>query len=1028
MTPAALSVKRAVTVSMLILILVVLGGISLYRIGMDMFPDIEYPLLVVAAQYEGASPEDVEQLVTKPLEQVVATIKNVKKLTATSKEGVASVMVEFEWGTNLDAASQDIRDKLEMLKDFLPADLKTPAILKFDPSMIPVALYGITSGKRTSMGLRQVGDKTVKPALEQVDGIASCIVVGGDTREILVSLDRNKMHALGVGIGTVLMKLRGENINLPGGYFGRFRREYLVRTVGEFSSLEDIGSVILGHRGGIPIYLRDVGEVLDTSKEVRGLSRNNGLPSVMMIVYKESGANTVLVSRTMDAAVRKLQTVLPADIQMSTMFTQGEFILRLLNAAASNAVQGALLAMVLLWLFLRNLRPTLTIGLAIPVSIIAIFIPLYFLGFTLNFITLIGLALAVGMLVDNSIVVIENIYRHMVLGEDRSAAAIKGTDEVGLAITASTLTTIVVFVPLLFATGIAGRIFRDLALTVSFGLLASLLVALTIVPMIASRLFKPTEFRDPPFVIMLQAWYRRVIEWVLRNQGRTVLLTGLTVVIAVVLAVVALPKQFMPEMDQRMVRGMVKLPVGMSLAETDAVVRAVERVVQEQPEVAGIGAVIGVTQGGGADAAMGTGPEGVNEAELYIRMKNRAQRKRTTRQVIDTIRSSIPDLKGVKVIFSDAGMMSMGANPKPISIKLYGDDLNTLARLADTVVARIAAVRDVTDPESNFNRGRPEFQVRVNRERCARAGVSVGEVAQAIRASIQGTLATRMTYKEESVDIKVRMRASDRADLEDIGSIPVVSMSGAAYKLRDLADIRFGAGPVKLFREDQKRVITVTAGYKGKNLQAAAGAIKREMSGINMPAGYFYKIGGDFEDMVNSFRDLGLIFLLAVLLVYMVMAAQFESFTHPLSIMVTIPLAVVGVVIALFAGGQSLSLVSGMGVVVLAGIIVNNAIVYVDYVNQLRTGGMDKLTALAEAGVVRLRPILMTALTTILGMVPMVFDRSEGANMQAGVALTIIGGMTVGTLLTLIVLPTVYNLLERFFDAVYARARRMVHG
>ncbi|MEW6556324.1 MAG: efflux RND transporter permease subunit [Elusimicrobiota bacterium] len=1010
------SVKHPVTGTMLILILVVLGIICFTRLGLDMMPDITYPVLAVSIGYPGVSSEDVENILTKPVEEIVATVKNVKKLKSFSQEGLASILVELEWGTNLDSAAQDIRDRIDMIKDFLPEDIEKPVVFKFDPSMMPIIVYGVT-GNRDMESLRSLTKDIIKDRLEQIDGVASAMVFGGKQKEILIETDKTKLDGYRILLGELVAKLHSENLNLPGGYVEDGYKEYLLRTTGEINTLKELENLPVTVRQNVPIYLKDIAEVIDGYKEVRAVSRTNNKESVMLIVNKESGSNTVIVSDKIKKVMKDITKLLPADIQLYTVFDQSRMVKRIIKVTGSNAMGGAILAILILFLFLSDWRSTLTIALSIPLSILVTFVPLYFLGRTLNFITMIGIALGVGMLVDNAIVVIENTFRHFALGEESDAAAVTGASEVGMAITASTLTTIVVFLPLVFAKGITGKLFLSLAMAVSFSLLASLFVSLTIVPIIISRIFKPGTATswEKKATDFLKDKYSRLLQWTLGNKGAVILSVFGILIICLLLAVFVMGKEFFPKVDFNMVLVSLKMPVGTTLQETDRVTQELENIVLNEDGVQTVLVSVGIMEGQKQDVAWGTGSAGVNEAQLFIRLHDKLDRKRSAEQILNSIRNKMPQLQNVKLEFMDmssAMMAGGGRSQKPVQLKLFGKDINKLEQLAEQIISKIKTIKGMKDIDTTLVKGKPELQIKINREKSARLQLTAKQIASTVQTAVQGKIATRIHQAGEEIDIRVKLRPEDRKSLKDIENLSIITPQGLIIPLGEVAKLVFSYGPIRLERENQKRIVTITANITGKDLGKIINEIKKVVKKIQFPEGYFIDYAGEAEQMRETFTDLGYIFLLALLLIYMVMASEFESFIHPLVIMFTVPFSIIGVVLGLVMLGKNICLPAGMGILILAGIIVNNGIVMIDYINKLRRRGKEKIAAIIEGATTRLRPVLMTAITTMLGMMPMVFSRAEGSEARSVAASAIVGGLFVGTMLTLLVLPVVYSILD----------------
>jgi len=1030
-----ISVKRPVTVLMVILIIVVLGIISFTRLGLDMMPDITYPVLTVVVGYPGVSSEDVENMVTKPVEEVVATVKNVKKINSFSQEGLGGVLVEFEWGTNLDLSAQDIRDRIDLIKDYLPADIEKPIVYKFDPSMIPIMYFGIT-GERDLLSLRSLVKDTLKDRFEQVDGVASAMLFGGLEREILIEVDKQRLEAYHLTLDEIIARLRAENLNLPGGYLEDRYREYLLRTTGEFTNLKEIENLPITLRENVPIYLKDIAQVQDTYEEVRAVSRANKKDSVMLIIYKESGANAVIVCNRVKKELNKIEKLLPPDIRIYTVFDQSRIINQIVSATSSNAIVGGLLAIGILLFFLASWRPTLTIGLSIPLSILATFIPLYFFGYTLNFITLVGLALGVGMLVDNSIVVIENTYRHLHEGKDRINASIVGASEVGMAITASTLTTVVVFLPLVFAKGLTGKLFSGLALTVSASLFASLFVALTIVPMITSKIFRADAKTlgstwERKVTEPMHNFYHKILTWVLKNRFKVLGTTFALFFLSLIYTYFG-GKEFFPKVDNNMVFIMLRLPVGTTLAETDRVTRRIEDLLLEEKGVLTVTYQVGLSEESKADAAYGSGATGTSEAQFFIRLADKLQREKSSDEIINTIRQKMPELEGAKMEFMDMGTAMMtggGRAEKPIQIKLFGKDINTLEEIAYRIIEEIQGIRGIYEPDTTLVKGKPELLLRVDREKATRFGLSVGQIASTVQTAFQGKIATRFHTGGEEINVRVRLKEKDRKTFKDVENLNIPTMRGVNIPLGEVGKFAFAYGPIRLTRENQKRTISVTANLSGRDLSGTINEIKNKINQvITLPEGYFIEYSGEAQQMQETFRDLGLIFLLSLLLIYMVMAAEFESLIHPFTIMFTVPFAVIGVIFAILLAGKKISLPMGMGLLILAGVIVNNGIVLIDYINQLRHQGKEKIEAIIEGCTTRLRPVMMTAITTILGLVPMFFSRAEGSEVRSVVSATLIGGLTIGTLLTLIVLPIVYIIFDDWAKSITMKIKHLLHG
>jgi len=1016
------SVNRRVTTAMLAMILVVLGFIALANLGLDFFPDIEFPTVSVVTTYSGASSEDIENTITRPLEQIVNTISRVKKVDSITTEGASVIMVEFEWGTNLDFGAQDIRDQIGLYRNFIPEEASDPLVVKFNIGQMPIIFGGITADRPT-LELKELIEDEVAPRLERIDGVAAAQVFSMDIREILVAVDKSALESLNISFDQILMALRMENLNLPAGRVTERHSEYLLRTLGEFQSLADIRNTIIGStQTGQPVYLMDVAEVRDTLKDTRLISRTQGEKAVFYFISKRSGANTVTTAQAVNRELERIKPTLPPDVTFYPFMDQAEMIQKVIRRTGNNALVGGILAIFFIFVFLRNWRPTLTIALAIPLSIITTFIAFYLVGYTINLLTLGGLALGIGMLVDNAVVVIENIFRHMEEGEKREEAAKKGASEVGMAITASTLTTIAVFFPMVFAQGITGRLTRGLALAIAFSLLASLFVALTVVPMVASVLFKANNRQDAEGKNRRKVqfekarnFYRRILQWTL--QHRALVLGGTLGLLALSFAIVPfLGTEFMPAMDREMIMLQVKMPVGTSLEETNRVVTMVERLMAQEPEVVNVSVQVGSqAEENPADMAGGMSTTGSHEGLLWVGLKPLRERNLSDVEVLEKIRRKLPKLKDVKFEALDLGQAMMGGATAPIEIKVFGKEINILKEIGDNIVERIRDVEGLRDVTHSLAEGKPEYHITIDREKASRMGLKVSQVGNVIQTASLGKVATRYREGNEEIDIRVRFEEKFRDNLEDIRNIPIITPLNTMISLGEVAAITLGEGPIRINRENQARVITVTGNIAGRDLGSVVKDIRGRIADIErgLPTGYFTEFGGQFEQMQEAFVIMAAAFALATLLVYMIMASQFESFRHPFVIMFTIPLSIIGVIIALLVSGRPVSLPVLIGFIILGGIAVNNGIVMVDYINQLKQRGVDKKEAILQACAVRLRPVLITAFTTILGMMPMAISISEGAEMRAPMAVTVVGGLMATTLLTLFVIPIIYSLFDR---------------
>jgi len=1017
------SLKKRVTMSMVVLVIVILGLISFTKLGLDMLPDLDYPVITVVTTYAGVSSEDIEQNITRPVEQWISTVSKIKKINSISLEGQSVVMVEFEWGTNLDFAAQDVRDTIGLYDQYLPKGAQKPFVMKFNFSQMPILAYGMTGKGMNLSQLRDYIDDEVATRLERIEGVASAAVFSPEINEVLVSVDKGKLESRGLNIGQVEMAIQASNINLPAGYMTENHQEFLLRSMGEFKAIAEIEGVLVGlSRSGAPIFLRDIGAVREAPKETRLKLRMNGEPGIMMMVTKSSGANSVLVARQVKNVLAEVEPTLKEGIKFHLWLDMSRIIERMSSKATKNIFMGGILAMLIIFLFLRNLKPTTAIGITIPLSIVVAFIAFYMMGYTLNLITLGGLALGVGMLVDNAVVVIENIYRHLQEGMSPVEAARKGTSEVGMAIAASTLTTISVFFPMMFATGIAGRLAQSLAVSVIIALLASLFVALTIVPMLAAWMFRLrrrkgqqiaegvvalgedrfTRFRD-----RYEGWLRKALA------RRKRVLIG--IIAAFVLSLVAsafLGKEFMPATDNAMLYLKLTMPVGTNIEQTDRIVKYLEEQSLKDPNVITTFVQVGTSEQSAADTAQGTGAAGSYEAILYAYLKPSSERSESDKQILERWRRSFPTLENSIITAIDiAGASMFGSSSSPIEINCFGRDMGRLESIAEGIRGRIAGIEGLRDIRISLDKSKPELQLHIKKEEASKLGLTPYAISSQVQTYTIGTVVSRMFLEGEDREIRVQLRESDRSSLEDLRKLPIQTPTGAKVYLSEVAEIKHLFGPVRIDRENMVRKVTVGANFVGSDLGAIVNEIRKRTDGINqqLPEGYFIEIGGQYENMTETFTTLAFALLIALVLVFAVMASLYENLKFPFINMFTLPLAFIGVVVLLAITGKTINMGSIMGFIILAGIAVNNGIVMVDYINQLVGEGMDRLEAVVKGAATRLRPLLITSLTTIVGMIPMALNTKEGGEMNSPMAVAIIGGLLASTVLTTFFIPVLYT-------------------
>ena len=1022
MNLSKLSVNRPVTIMMLTLIVIILGGVSLSKLSIDLLPNIEVPVAVVTASYEGVGPQEIESMITKPLEEAVATVGNIDRISSISSEGNSVVVAEFNYGTDMDFATLEMREKVDLIKGFLPEEASDPMVMRIDPNMMPIVQIAIyNSGDLAHV--QSFAEDVLKPRLERIDGVASVDISGGYKNRVEIKIDQQKLDGYGITVSYIAQIIGAENLNLPGGQVKKGIQELNIRTLGEFESIDDIKMLPITLPNGGVVYLGDIAEVQLVKEDLKTISRVNGNNSINISVQKQSGKNTVKVANEVRKELDKIKEEYPT-VHIDIVLDQSDFIELSIQNVINSAILGAILAILILFIFLRNIRTTLVIGVSIPISIIATFILLYFNDITLNLMTLGGLALGVGMLVDNSIVVLENIYRFREQGFNRIEAAIKGASEVSMAVMASTLTTIAVFFPIVFVEGITSTIFKELAITVTLSLVASLVVALTLVPMLSSKLLVVDEgkkklrlfrFINSGFDRIFNSIdlrYRKILNWALDHRKSTVII-ALAVFVVSMASIFSLGAEFLPAMDQGQFMVNVSLPVGSELHSTNEVLTEIEEKLKEIDEIQSVFTTVGSggMMGGSSNSGSVTGI-----------LKPLDQRTVSTDHVVKQVRKLVKDIPGAEINVEALSNSMMGFGGSPITVEIKGDDLKTLEEISEDFKKIIGEVEGATEVKTSLSEGIPEVQIRINREKASQYGITSGQIASAVRGLVSGTVATRYKFEGDEIDVVIKGDDILRESISNLETVPIDTPYGVSVPLSQVAEIIVEKGPITINREGQSRVVSVTGQIVDRDLASITRDIEAKLSKYNMPQGYSYEFGGQNELLNEAFTDLVLALILAVILVYMVMASQFESLLHPFIIMFSVPLAFSGGALALFLTGIPLSVPAIIGFIILAGIVVNNAIVLVDYINTRRSEGEERREAVVNAGPIRLRPILMTTLTTVLGLVPLALGLGEGAEMEQPLAIAVIGGLSLSTVLTLVLIPVLYTI----FDDIAGFFRRKI--
>ena len=1042
------STKKPVTTVMIFVGVILFGLISLAKLPQELFPPITYPQLTVFTGYANAAPEEVETLLTKPIEEAVGTVSGLKSVKSISKEGVSLVVAEFDWDQNMDFASLRTREKVDLVKARLPRDASEPLVVPFNPFELPILTISIT-GKRNPVQLRQIAVDTIKEELEKIDGVASASVEGGLEREILVEVNQGKLKNYDVPIIDISDALTNANLNYPAGTIKESFYEYLIRTLGEFKEVKDIESVVvkttveeekdrmksfeeqlssreISQQTNI-VLIQDVAKVKDTFRERSSYSRYNGKDNISISIQKQAQTNTMQVINKVREALPRINKLLPDDVHVRIIYDQSVFIRDSINGVRDAAVQGGILAFIVLFVFLRRLKASAIVTLSIPISIMIVFTFMYFGGLSINMMSLGGLALGVGMLVDNAIVVIENIFRHREMGKTPEQAATEGAEEVSNAIVAATLTTIAVFLPMIFVVGVAGQLFKELAFTVTFSLIGSLWVALTLIPLLSCKLGGGKEeasksmdaFAGGKHWKNMLVGYETFLRRFLRHKG-----IGLTIVLFIFISSLFifnfLEKELMPKTDQGQFIVKVDLPVGTKLDVTNKAVVRVEKRVRAHPLVKYVSSVVGSTHGTSAKDIVQR--MGSHQGQLIVELDE--ERKEKTINVVQTLKASFEDdktLRDARIEFAlQQGVVSgaFGVGGKPVALEIKGEELEVMENIAKKARRELEGIGGIFGIEDDVPEPSPEIRINVDKDKAALFDISVVDLARIAQMVLRGYVPSQFKEKGHEIGIRVRLREQDRDSYGKLSRMQIESPSGGMVPLGSLAKFEKGKGPSEIKRVGQERTIMVFAGVVGRKLADVFADIENVLKGMQIESGYVIKLTGESEEMKKSFNSLRFALILSIVLVYMIMAAQFESLTQPLIILFTVPLSLIGVLIALFATNTSVSVVAMLGIIMLGGIVVNNGIVLIDYTNILIKDGKNMMDAVIEASLARLRPIVMTALTTVLGLFPMALAVGRGSELRAPMAVSVMGGLMVSTILTLVVIPSIFVIENRIREKV----------
>ena len=1022
-------IHRPVFTTMLVLVLVVFGLSSLPRLGIDLMPDVEFPLVSVQVLWTGASPEEMESLVAKPIEDAASAVAGIKTITSISRAGMSQVTIEFVLGTDPRMAAADVREKVGGIRKNLPDQIKEPVTQRYDITASPVVFYSLSSSQRPRGEIRKMADDIVKQRLQQLDGVGNVAIYGGSAREIQVKIDPRKLDAYGLTLDQIISIVNSANANTPGGYLQEQGYEIVVRTLGQFKTVDEVGSIAVSTQKNQVVLLRDVAEVRDSYEEERTFARTAGVPSVVVSVLKQSGTNTVAVSDAVKAEMQQIEKELPSDVTVTIVRDGSLYIKSNVEDVENSLIIGGLLAVLIVFLFLRDTRATLIGALAIPCSVVATFSLMKVCGFTLNNMSLMGLSLAVGILIDDAIVVVENIHRHIEKGVSPAEGALSGTAEISLAVLATTLSILAVFVPVGSMGEVIGMFFRQFGLTVAFAVAFSLFVAFSLTPMLAARWLRgPGEVAPPRSGVwgkmniavekFLDKWengfnyirdnYRDFLSWALK---RPLLIVGIAVASLVInfFFIPFLGFEFQPTYDSGEFNIYLTSPPGTSIETMEDMAKPIEE------------EVLSLSETRTAFLNVGYGGNPVNKAMVGVKLKDSSERDRNMMEIMDALRMKFRNYTGLKISVIPSSTTGGRGDNRPVQVGIRGDDMHTLLQLSQELAERLRHVEGASDIDTSASDYEPEVQVILDRAKAGQAGVSADTVGYVIQTAFAGNV-TVNHYRVGDKDYNINIRLKDNLRLrpEDVGNIRVTSKSGTQVRVGDIAQIKFTSGPTEIGRDDRQREIIVYANNVGVSAGDIINATKNELSQMNIPFGYNYKFVGSTRTMNDSFKEISRALVIAIILIYMVLAAQFESFIHPFTIMLSLPFALIGAILGLLVTGKTVNIMSAIGIIMLMGLVAKNAILLVDYTNTLREReGLSREEALLEAGSVRLRPILMTTAAMILGMLPVAFGWGTGAELRSSMGVVIVGGLITSTLLTLVVVPQMYIFMDNLQEAYH---------
>lgn len=1027
-----ISIRRPVFTAMVVIALMTLGLISSTRIGVDHFPDVAFPIIVTTTVYPGAGPEEVEREVSKPIEEVVSSINGVDKVRSYSRDSVSIVVTEFKLETDVKAAATDVRERIAALRPDLPRDVREPLIQRFDPSSMPIVTYVIASDLHPAE-TRRIAEDELKPLLESVEGVAAVTITGGLEREAKVLVLRDRLEAVGLSLAQLAEKLGMEGFDLPAGRVESATTELNVKTEGRYRSVEELQNVVVASAvDGSQVRLSQVARVVDGYKDVRTRTFLDGREAVSLDIRKQAGTNTVAIADGVLERVKNIEKTLPPGMKLVKAIDSSISIQRNIDDVKHEIIFGGLMAVFVVFLFMLDWRSTLITSLSLPTSVLTTFLFMWYMGFTFNMMSLLALSLSIGLLIDDAVVVRENIFRHMELGKDAKTASHEGTAEIGLAVLATTLTIVAVFVPVAFMGGIVGKMFKEFGLTIAAAVLVSMFISFTLDPMMSANVMKPIQPGHHDnlkkhrvfgpivrFYDRMDVAYRGLLDWALTNKLK-VIVASVVLFVASLGLTQLMGTEFVPAQDRGEFRISLETPAGSSLAWTGEVVAEADRAIRRaSPHVKTIYTTLGPD-------------EEANKATMRVYTTKVSERPGVSQwDIQDLIRKELGKIPNLRSSVSDLGMIE-GGEEHPISLAFKGDDYEALAAYGHEALKLVSAVPGVADPDMSYRAGKPETAIRVDRQRAADLGVSVGVLAQTLRLAVEGDVVAKLQDEREEIDIRLQLAPEDRAAVSDlaeltvpatlmrVGTLPgahpleALMSRGRRVRVGDVSEIQSGTGPATIEREDRRRQIVVTANLSGRALGDVVKDIELRLAQNPPPAGITYAFGGETERMQETFDNMGLALAVAILFIFFVLASQFESVVHPFTIMISLPLAIVGAFVSLFLAGGAIGMASLIGVILLMGLVTKNAILLVDYTNELRNRGKNMVDALLEAGPTRLRPILMTSAAMVFGMLPSAVSTAEGSEIRSPMAIAVIGGVVASTFLTLLVVPVVYTWMDRF--------------